>query len=305
MKHSSLFLGCCISLCILSGCNNDSSIVFDGCSLTSKPELPIIQPNNEKTGIWMDACSGVTTSNQFLDFNHKDTITLTGWAIDQNNNTNLENIILKVGSSYIKANYGISRNDVKDALGCDNGNVGFSFSFSKNLLQDQSGFIVDHIELFQITKNAQCYEPIRYDLIKEPEIPTNKPVHERSEEITNGGIYIDSYSNGSRDSLYIKEIENKGMITISGWAIDTEVKSRLFDIFLKIGSHVLSAQTTERPDVQEAYGIDDSMLGMTFEIPTYMFKNENGEYINQLEIISVDKSNQFLYTPKVYYLVYE
>lgn len=304
MKHSSLFLSCCIlSLCMLSSCNNDSSKVFEGCSITQKPEFPTVEPENENVGMNIDYCNGLTPNINILDFNNADTIKLLGWAIDQNNNTELKDIVLQIGKTYIKGNYGISRGDVKQALGCTSENVGFNFSFSKELLTDQTGFVANQINIIKVTKDGKAYSPIKYDLRKNITIPTLTE-HFRNEEVANGGIYVDSYTNGT-DTIHIKNYALSTMITIYGWAFDTEAKAKLDNLYLKLDNNVFTATFVERQDVQTFFGLDEINVGFTCEIPAYLFKKANGEFIDKIDLIGISHSGEFMYNPKTYNLAIE
>ncbi|MBO4529815.1 MAG: hypothetical protein IK017_05125 [Paludibacteraceae bacterium] len=304
MKHSSLFLSCCIlSLCMLSSCNNDSSKVFEGCSITQKPEFPTIEPVNGNGGFNIDYCNDLTPNISLLDFNNADTIRLSGWAIDQNNNTELKDIVLHIGENYIKANYGKPRTDVKEVLGCSSENVGFSFSFSKELLTDQTGFVANQIEIIKITKDGKAYSPIKFDLRKNATIPTLTE-RIRNEEYANGGIYVDSYTNGT-STIHIKDYAQLTMITIYGWAFDTEAKAKLDNLYLKLGNNIFTATFAERPDVQTAFGLEENNVGFICEIPAYLLKKANGEFIDKIDFIGISHSGEFIYNPKTYYLLIE
>lgn len=304
MKHSSLFLSCCIlSLCMLFSCNNDSSKVFEGCSLTQKHEFQTIETENAYGGINIDYCNGLTPNISLLDFNNADTIKLLGWAIDQNNNTALKDIILQIGDTYIKGSYGNPRNDVKEALGCNSENVGFIFSFSKDLLTDKTGFVANQISIIKITKDEKAYSPIKFDLRKNVTIPTLTE-HIRNEEFANGGIYVDSYTNGT-DTIHINNYAQSKMITLYGWAFDTEAKAKLDNLYLKLGNNVFTATLAERQDVQTAFGLEENNVGFICEIPAYLFKNANGEFIDKIDFIGISHSGDFMYNPKTFNLTIE
>lgn len=303
MKHSSLLLCCCVSLGILSSCNNDSSLVFEGCSITKKPELPVAQTEDENSGIYIDDCNGLTPNIRILDFNNSDTIKLSGWAFDQNNNTEIKDIILQIGKTFIKGKYGESRPDVKNSFGCNSENVGFAFSFSKDLLTDPSGFSANEINLIKITKDGKAYNPIKYELRKNATIP-NLAEKIRNDEFASGGIYVDSYTNGT-DTIHIKEYAQLTMITIDGWAFDTESKSKLDHLYLKLDNNIFTATFAERPDVQTAFGLEENNVGFTCEIPAYLFKKANGEFIDKIDFIGINHSGEFIYNPKTYNLSIE
>lgn len=303
MKHSSLLLCCCVSLGILSSCNNNSSLVYEGCSITEKPELPVVQTEDENLGAYIDVCNGLKPNVRILDLNNSDTIRLSGWALDQNNNTEIKDIVLQIGKTFIKGKYGESRPDVKNSFGCSSENVGFSFSFSKDLLTDPSGFTANEINLIKITKDGKAYSPIKYDLRKNITIPTLTE-HIRNEEFANGGIYVDSYTNGT-DTIHINNYAQSTMITIYGWAFDTEAKAKLDNLYLKLDNNIFTATFAERPDVQTAYGLEENNVGFACEIPAYLFKKANGEFIDKIDFIGISHSGDFMYNPKTFNLTIE
>ncbi len=303
MKHSSLLLCCCISLGILSSCNNNSSLVYEGCSITDKPELPAVQTEDENSGVYIDVCNGLSPNIRILDLNNSDTIKLSGWAFDQNNNTEIKDIVLQIGKTFIKGKYGESRPDVKNSFGCDSENVGFSFSFSKDLLTDPSGFTANEISLIKITKDGKAYNPVKYELRKNATIP-NLTEKIRNDEFASGGIYVDSYTNGT-DTIHIKGYAQSAMITIDGWAFDTESKSKLDNLYLKLDNSIFTPTFIERQDVQDAFGTDDNKIGFICDIPAYLLKKPNGEFIDKIEFIGINHTGEFKYNPKVYILSVE
>ncbi len=296
MKQPILFISSCIlALGLMSNCS-DNSLVYDGSKLTSKPECPVVESSG--AGLIIDYVNKQNIANGIFDLNHSDTVRIIGWAIDENNNTNLNKLLLQVGSKFIEANYGAERPDVQAALNCQSNAVGFEIAFSKSLLQEENGFIADHVDFIKINNKNEQYAPVSFSLLKETAIPA-LPYHEKNYELAGGGFFVDSYNIGL-NTLDLSSVASSQLITLSGWGFDTEAKNRLSNIYLRIGNHIIEGTMVERPDVQAVFSVNDAMIGFTFNIPSYLLNNEAGEPIESLEIVGVNYSNEYIFTPQTY-----
>lgn len=291
MKYASLLYGCSLSaLAILSGCNSDSAFIFVGSS-AKQPTTPVIESTNNH--IALDYCNGYSLIDE-LDINHNDTIRIIGWATDENYGA-LSQLLVKVNNKYIAANYGLERVDVQIAFGGSSSAVGFEVSFAKSLLQGEDGYIADHLELIGVTPSGQ-YAPLSYNFIKEPNLP-NVPVHERKEEVAAGGVCMDVAEGNT--TINMANL-NTSKVLLYGWAFDTETLSHLSGIYAKFGEHMLVGERTERPDVQQAFSLNDSQVGFSFLIPRNLLQGNN-----ELEIYGIGTSGDYLFTQKKYILNWE
>ena len=94
MKHTIIFGSILASFCFLSSCNENSSLVYDGCKLTSKPELPVAEATEQ--GFYIDAINNQIPSCKILDISHSDTVTINGWTVDTEGNNELNKLIIKM-----------------------------------------------------------------------------------------------------------------------------------------------------------------------------------------------------------------
>lgn len=301
MKHTIIFGSILASFCFLSSCNENSSLVYDGCKLTSKPELPVAEAPEQ--GFFIDAINNQIPSCKILDISHSDTVTINGWTVDTEGNNELNKLIIQIGSKFVEGNYGIERSDVQSTLGFQSNKIGFSFSFSKSLLQEENGFIVDHFDFIRITNGGKQLTPITYKLLKEPTIP-ELPVQEKNYAVAGGGFYLDSYFNPALNAIVLTDVINSPIIIISGWAFDSEKLDRLSNIYLKFGDHTIEGSITERTDVQNTFNVKDSMIGFVFEVPSYLMKTATGEMIKEIEIIGINYTNEYKFTPATYNVIY-
>ena len=291
MRQTRFLLGCGFSaLALLSSCNSNSSLIYIGSS-AEKPEVATVENSNNYLTI--DYCNGYSTVN--LDINHSDTIHILGWAYDSNNNAPLSQLIICANSKYIAVNYGLERQDVQAATNNSSSALGFEVSFSKALLQDENGYMADHLEFIGVTPSGQ-FAPISCNFIKEPTLP-NVPVHEKNYEIAEGGICVDNAN--ANQAIDVSAVTTPTTL-IYGWAFDSETKSHLSNVYAKFGNHTLVATPKERPDVQQAFGLNDSQIGFSFEIPTALIKDPS---VTTFEIIGVGTNGEYIFTPKKYEVV--
>lgn len=149
-----LFLFILVFFGTFTGCQ-DSPYTFRGTKMVEKPNLPI---EDNPLFYAIDICNGNIASPTHLELNSSDTIKITGWAMDTEENQ-LEDLIIHIGDHYISANYGFFRSDVQAATASSTDKYGYEFSFSSTLSMDNENNRFDHLELIGITSNGKQLLP--------------------------------------------------------------------------------------------------------------------------------------------------
>ena len=94
--------------------------------------------------------------NKFIIIEPSDSISIYGWAIDNDRNCPISNIYMEANNQYIKGIYGLPKQDIKRDLGIKGSScIGFIFHFDRKLLQKEDGSYCENVKFHLIYKEEK------------------------------------------------------------------------------------------------------------------------------------------------------
>lgn len=138
----------------------------------------------------------------------------------------------------------------------------------------------------------------------EAELP-QLPLAEMKKPVGNSGVCVDKYNGESRindDPIVLDRTAD--IQTLSGWAIDTDEKTAVSAMYVKVGDRVFTCKYgNERPGVVTRYGSDGYLAsGFTVTLDSSLFFDGDGKLYDSIEFYTVSGDESRLYGPAVYKL---
>lgn len=254
-------------------------------SIIGKPELPVKPVNNTSfcNGFVADICNGIIMSPPFLNSETQDNIRIEGWAINIDQNEELNSLYLEFDNEFIPVEYGIPRPDVQSYFGIPNSNkLGFSITLSKEfLLQHKS---IHTIRLWGVSKDSTyMFSSANYELI----YPQPKP-SQPYKKSKNLNFSINEISAGNIDNttrtIAIGETPH---IEIKGWAVEDE--KPLQDIFIVINNKAYATTSCAAKDeIKQLFNLSASdEIGFKIILPKQLFLNNDNSFSKEIEFIAI------------------
>ena len=240
--------------------------------------------------------------NKFIIIEPSDSISIYGWAIDNDRNCPISNIYMEANNQYIKGIYGLPKQDIKRDLGIKGSScIGFIFHFDRKLLQKEDGSYCENVKFHLIDKEEKMIiSDVEYDLIyRITRISDNITKNESLQK----GMVFERVLGGVLDNENKTILSEKRDIHISGWVADIENKLPLKNIFISVGnSFYMPLEVYKRNDVDEVFNLSVSnCIGFKFSIPKYILQDENGNKHEYIQFYLEDK-NGIVYEIAKYFI---
>ncbi|MBR4970517.1 MAG: hypothetical protein IKY58_01960 [Paludibacteraceae bacterium] len=266
-------------------CPQKESIKTTFESTIGKPELPVKSVNNISffNGFVADVCNGIIMSPPFLCSETMDNITIIGWAINNDQNEELNSLYLEFNGEFIPVEYGLPRPDVQSFFGIPNSDkLGFSITLSHEFLLQHKN--IHTIRFWGVSKDSTyMFSSTNYELIypqPRPSLPykTSKKLNLAINKISAGNI-----DNTTR-TIVIGETSH---IEINGWAV--EDGKPLQDIFIVINNKVYATTSyTAKEEIKQLFNISSSdEIGFKIILPKQIFLDDDNSFSKEIEFIAI------------------
>lgn len=264
--------------------------------LASLPDYPNrhINKQNWNKGVNVECGKNSSLSkNKFIIIEPCDSISIYGWAIDNDRNCPVSEIYMEINNKFIKGIYGLPRPDIKRELRIQgSSSIGFVFHFDRTLLKNENGEYCQSVKFHMIDKEEKMtISAVEYTLLYKKERP-NLPIRKINSPHWEKGLVIERIYGATLDNNTKTITLGNEDIHIGGWYLDLDNNQQVKNMYIAVGNYFYNPTfISDRQDVANLFGLTSpENIGFDAIIPQYVLRDEKGKQFEYIEFFLEDQN---------------